>query len=152
MIPALHEIVSKKQKQLWTEINECKLSWRGFMLTHFSGQFSPWFSLFMCTCLGQIQKSAIVNMRCLMTDCFNKFVLDGQCAVTDSVSYTHLDVYKRQHTHSIDLSKFDSVAHNRTDSATSGSLWRSLLKVKAGLGCKVNLYDFTYKKPSVSSR
>ena len=39
-----------------------------------------------------------------------------------TVSYTHLDVYKRQHTHKIDPSKVDTVAKNKTDSPPSGSL------------------------------
>ena len=79
------------------------------------------------------------------------YKLEIVCVCVCAVSYTHLDVYKRQHTHSIELSENYPVA-NKTDSATYGSLWWSLLKVKAGLGCKVNLYDFTYKKLSVPSR
>ena len=66
--------------------------------------------------------------------CFNKPRIFN-CSICKHL-VTHClvtDVYKRQ-------------AHNRMDSATSGNLWRSFLKVKTGSGCKVKLYVFTDKK------
>ena len=48
----------------------------------------------------------------------NNYILNEQTQFKSHALYEHIS----PHTHSIDLSKFDFVAHNRTDSATSGSL------------------------------
>ena len=65
---------------------------------------------------------------------------------TDTIQITRIiRAYHTPH-HNIDLSKIDSVAYNKTDSATSGNLWRSFLKVKTGSGYKVKLLRFYPQK------